>query len=92
MCIRDRGESTEIKPRKITVFEFEIVKIEMPNVYFRILCSKGTYIRSIAHDFGKMLQSGSHLSSLRRTKSGEFDVIDAIDPVKFVEGLHLEEM
>jgi len=87
-----KGESTEIKPRKITVFEFEIVKIEMPDVYFRIVCSKGTYIRSIAHDFGQKLQSGSHLSSLRRTKSGEFDVINAIDPVKFVEGLQLEEM
>jgi len=87
-----KGESTEIKPRKITVFEFEIVKIEMPDVYFRIVCSKGTYIRSIAHDFVQKLQSGSHLSSLRRTKSGEFDVINAIDPVKFVEGLQLEEM
>ena len=87
-----KGEITEIKPRKITVFEFEIVKIEMPDVYFRIVCSKGTYIRSIAHDFGQKLQSGSHLSSLRRTKSGEFDVINAIDPVKFVEGLQLEEM
>ena len=87
-----KGESTEIKPRKITVFEFEIVKIEMPDVYFRIVCSKGTYIRSIAHDFGQTLHSGSHLTSLRRTKSGEFDVNNAIDPVKFVEGLHLEEM
>ncbi len=87
-----KGESTEIKPRKVTVFEFEIVKIELPNIYFRIVCSKGTYIRSIAHDFGQKLQTGSHLSSLRRTKSGEFDVIMAIDPIKFVEGLHLEEM
>lgn len=87
-----KGESTEIKPRKITVFEFEIVKIEMPQVYFRIVCSKGTYIRSIAHDFGQTLQSGSHLSSLRRTKSGEFDVNNAHDLFKFIEGLHLEEM
>jgi tRNA pseudouridine55 synthase len=87
-----KGETTEIKPRKITVFEFEITKIEMPDVYFRIVCSKGTYIRSIAHDFGQKLQSGSHLSSLRRTKSGEFDVNHAIDPISFVENLHLEEM
>ncbi|MFD1314430.1 tRNA pseudouridine(55) synthase TruB [Namhaeicola litoreus] len=87
-----KGETTEIKPRKITILEFEITKIEMPEVHFRIVCSKGTYIRSIANDFGQKLQSGSHLSSLRRTKSGDFDVKNAVDPIKFIEDLRLEEM
>lgn len=72
-----RGEDVELKPRKITISSFGIEKIEMPNVHFRIKCSKGTYIRSIAHDFGKALNNGAHLSSLRRTMSGDFHVDDA---------------
>lgn len=72
-----RGEDVELKPRKITISSFVIEKIEMPNVHFRIKCSKGTYIRSIAHDFGKALNNGAHLSSLRRTMSGDFHVDDA---------------
>lgn len=82
-----KGESTEIKSRKIEVYEFEITKIEMPNVCFRIECSKGTYIRSIANDFGKALNCGAHLSSLRRTKSGEYTVENAIGPVQYVENI-----
>lgn len=72
-----RGEEVELKKRKITVNYFVIEKIEGPNVYFRIGCSKGTYIRSIASDFGKALGIGSHLSELRRTKSGDFNVDNA---------------
>lgn len=72
-----RGEEVKIKTRKIHIDEFEITDIDFPVVHFRILCSKGTYIRSIAHDFGKRLNSGAYLSSLRRTKSGIFDVKDA---------------
>lgn len=72
-----RGEEFELKKRKIHIYDFEITQILLPNVHFRIACSKGTYIRSIAHDFGKLLKTGSHLSSLRRTKSGNFDVKDA---------------
>src|SRR5690606_2221103 len=71
-----RGEDVELKPRKIIISSFVIEKIEMPNVHFRIKCSKGTYIRSIAHDFGKALNNGAHLSSLRRTMSGDFHVDD----------------
>ena len=84
-----KGELVELKPRPVTIYEFEIVKIEMPNVHFRIRCSKGTYIRSIAHDFGKALNSGAHLSSLRRTKVGDYDVKKALsidDFIKEVEG------
>lgn len=69
-----RGEEVELKSRKVFIQSFEVEKIELPNVYFRIKCSKGTYIRSIASDFGKALNNGSHLSSLRRTMSGEFHV------------------
>jgi len=72
-----RGEEVEIKSRQVRINSFLVEKIELPNVYFRISCSKGTYIRSLAYDFGKSLQSGSHLSSLRRTKSGDYSVENA---------------
>ena len=57
----------------------------MPDIHFRIQCSKGTYIRSIAHDFGKALNSGGYLSSLRRTKIGEYNVDNAVTPANFKE-------
>lgn len=72
-----RGESVAVKPRRVHIREFEIVHIDIPYVEFRIVCSKGTYIRSLAHDFGKMMNNGAHLSQLRRTKIGDFDVVDA---------------
>lgn len=72
------GEAVEIKSRQVHVQAFEITKIDGLNVDFRIVCSKGTYIRSLAHDFGKALQSGAHLSALRRTKIGDFKVDNAI--------------
>jgi len=81
------GETTEIPTRQVTVHEFEITKIDLPKIEFRIVCSKGTYIRSIAYDFGLALKSGAHLSELRRTKIGEFSVDDAIEPLVFVENL-----
>ncbi|WP_420603878.1 tRNA pseudouridine(55) synthase TruB [Flagellimonas sp.] len=81
------GKKVEIKSRKIEISEFEIVQIEMPKVHFRVVCSKGTYIRSLAHDFGKSLQSGAHLSSLRRTKIGDFNVSNAVTPMVFKENL-----
>lgn len=72
-----RGEEVELKSRKVFIHEFEVEKIELPNVFFRIKCSKGTYIRSIASDFGQRLHNGAHLSSLRRTMSGDFHVDNA---------------
>jgi tRNA pseudouridine55 synthase len=72
------GEKIEIASRKTTIHEFEITRIALPEIDFRIVCSKGTYIRSIAFDFGKTMQTGSHLTALRRTKIGEFDVKNAI--------------
>ncbi len=68
------GEAVEVKSRRITIEAFDITAINGTAVDFRVVCSKGTYIRSLAHDFGKALQSGGHLSALRRTKIGDFDV------------------
>ena len=81
------GIEVEVKKRSITIFEFEIVEIKMPEVKFRVVCSKGTYIRSLAHDFGKALHSGGHLSALRRTKIGDYNVNKAVDPAVFAEDL-----
>lgn len=75
-----QGEDVEIKPRQIEIAEFEITRCELPEVDFRIVCSKGTYIRSIARDFGLALESGAHLTALRRTRVGDFKVEDAIVP------------
>ena len=79
------GEEVEIAFRKTTIYEFEITRIELPEIDFRIACSKGTYIRSIAFDFGKALQSGGHLTKLRRTKIGDYLVENGISPDKFEE-------
>ncbi|GGF82425.1 tRNA pseudouridine(55) synthase TruB [Wenyingzhuangia marina] len=87
------GKTTEIKSRKITISEFEITAIDFPNVHFRVACSKGTYIRSLAYDFGKAINTGSHLSALRRTKIGDFNVNNAVSVAAFLQdfGLELKE-
>lgn len=77
------NQTVEIHARPTTIYKFEINKIEMPNVHFTIQCSKGTYIRSIAHDFGIALQSGAHLSQLIRTKIGEYNLDNALTPEEF---------
>ena len=82
-----KGETTEIKPRTITVSQFEITKIDLPDVEVKIVCSKGTYIRSLAYDFGKALNSGAHLSALRRTKIGNFSVENASSIEDFIKNL-----
>ena len=74
-----RGESIKINPRKITVFNFKLTNIDMPKIKFEINCSKGTYIRSIANDFGKELNSGGYLSKLRREAIGGYHVSESID-------------
>jgi tRNA pseudouridine55 synthase len=72
------GEAVEIAFRKTTIHEFEITRIALPEIDFRVKCSKGTYIRSLAFDFGKALNSGAYLSALRRTKIGDYSVTNAI--------------
>ena len=81
------GESVEIALRKTTIHEFEITRIALPDVDFRVVCSKGTYIRSLAYDFGKAINSGAHLTMLRRTKIGDFDVKEAMDVTLFEQSL-----
>lgn len=84
------GETIEIASRKTTIHEFEITRIALPEIDFRVVCSKGTYIRSLAFDFGKAMNSGSHLTVLRRTKIGDFDVKNAIDVTLFEASLGLD--
>ncbi|ASV30504.1 tRNA pseudouridine(55) synthase TruB [Maribacter cobaltidurans] len=79
------GKEVSVKKRKVLINSFEITDVRLPEVDFLISCSKGTYIRSIAHDFGKALDSGGHLSKLRRTKIGDFNVNIAQDPEVFSE-------
>ncbi|MCZ8089690.1 MAG: tRNA pseudouridine(55) synthase TruB [Flavobacterium sp.] len=81
------GEEVEIASRKTTIYEFEITRIAMPEIDFRVKCSKGTYIRSLAFDFGKALQSGGYLSVLRRTKIGDYSVENGISPDAFEKSL-----
>lgn len=71
------GKEVELKPRRISIYELRITKIQMPFVEFEVHCGKGTYIRSLAHDFGKALNSGAYLTELRRTKIGDFSVENA---------------
>jgi tRNA pseudouridine55 synthase len=74
-----KGEEVIVQPRFVTIHEFEILNIDLPNIDFRIACSSGTYIRSIANDFGAGLGVGGHLSSLRRTKIGDYSIENAWD-------------
>ncbi len=78
------GEEIEIPTRTVNISEFEITKIELPKVHFRVVCSKGTYIRSLAFDFGSQLNTGAYLSSLRRTRIGEYKVENALTVDSFV--------
>jgi len=78
-----RGEDIVLEKRKIFIKEFEITEIKLPEVSFRVVCSKGTYIRSLARDFGLALGSGAYLSALCRTRIGDFLLDDAIGLPEF---------
>lgn len=83
-----KGEKIEIDPRTVHISNFELSRIEFPEIDFKVSCSKGTYIRSLAHDFGKALRSGAYLKTLRRTRVGEFRIEDAWqlnDLVRYIE-------
>ncbi|MFY8166886.1 MAG: tRNA pseudouridine(55) synthase TruB [Sediminibacterium sp.] len=73
-----KGIEVKIDPRQITIHSFEITRIELPTIDFKVVCSTGTYIRSLVKDFGDALQVGAYMSALRRTKIGEFDVTQAM--------------
>jgi tRNA pseudouridine55 synthase len=82
-----KGEDVEMPSRPVHIVEFEITAMRELEVAFRVVCSKGTYIRSLAHDFGLALGSGGHLTTLKRTKTGEYDVNKAQSPEVFREEL-----
>jgi tRNA pseudouridine55 synthase len=84
------GKEFSIEAKKIDIHEFEITNIAMPVIHFRIVCSKGTYIRSLADDFGKKIGSGAYLASLVRTRIGNYHLEDAVEPDVFIKNLSKE--
>ena len=87
-----KGKTVEREPKKIIVTKFNISEIKLPDIFFEISCSKGTYIRAIAHDLGKNLGCGAVLSSLRRTKIGVFNVDDAVQIEKFRKSMKSRDL
>ena len=79
------GIEVEIPTRKVNIRSFELTQKAIPKVDFKVICSKGTYIRSLANDYGKALNSGAHLSALRRTRIGEFNIEQAVSIKDFEE-------
>ncbi|MDB5226074.1 MAG: tRNA pseudouridine synthase [Bacteroidota bacterium] len=86
-----QGKEVNIKSKIITIYEFDITKIDLPLIDFNVRCSKGTYIRSLANDFGKRLNSGAYLHALRRTKIGTSNVDDALKIEDFLKSLPAAE-
>lgn len=86
-----KGETIDIPKRKIHIDTFNILQIDLPQVHFKVNCSKGTYIRSLAHDFGLALNNGAHLSALRRTKIGDFKIENALDIEAFEKSLKAQQ-
>ena len=82
-----KGEAVDVPTRKVHISEFELTRINLPEVDFRVVCSKGTYIRSLANDFGKALGNGAHLTRLRRTRIGAFLVANALQMEDFEQQL-----
>lgn len=82
-----KGEAVDIPKREVHVHNFEITSINLPKVGFKVSCSKGTYIRSLAHDFGKALDSGAYLSGLCRTQIGDFKLENALNLEQFEQVL-----
>ena len=80
-----KGETIELKKRKINISEFKITKIELPKVHFKVKCGKGAYIRSLANDYGLELKSGAYLYKLKREGIGDFNIKDAISIDEFAK-------
>jgi tRNA pseudouridine55 synthase len=83
------GKEVVLDARPVTIGEFEITEIKLPEVHFRVVCSTGTYIRSLAQDFGIALGCGAYLQELRRTKIGNFKASDALTPAEWK--IHFKE-
>jgi len=88
-----KGQVVEVEPREVTIHTFDIVQVDLPKVLFRVVCSKGTYIRSLARDFGQAMQAGAYLTDLRRTHIGDFKVSDAytIEEFKVLFDQHFDQ-
>ena len=82
-----QGKEIKIDKREVSINSFEITSFNLPEISFNVTCSKGTYIRSLAHDFGKELNSGAHLSELRRIKIGDYSVKDSVKVMDFIRGI-----
>jgi len=82
-----QGKEIKIDKREVSIDSFEITSFNLPEISFNVTCSKGTYIRSLAHDFGKELNSGAHLSELRRIKIGDYSVKDSVKVMDFIKGI-----
>lgn len=85
------GKEVKLEPRPVRIIAFEIIKIDLPEVHFRVACSTGTYIRSLANDFGAALGCGGYLQELRRTKIGDYNVADAPTVAQWVEALQQDK-
>lgn len=80
-----KGIEVKVEPRNVEIKDFELTRIQVPEVDFKVECSKGTYIRSLAHDFGKSCESGGHLTALRRTKVGDYNIKNAWNLEEFIQ-------
>ena len=72
-----KGKTVEREPRLVHIYDFRILKLDLPRIEFRVTCTKGTYVRTLCHDIGEILGCGAHLAALRRTRSGKLDIQDA---------------
>ena len=87
-----KGNEVELKPKTLVIDEIELTECNLPDITIRVVCSKGTYIRALARDIGEALQSGGHLTTLRRTRVGQYKVEDCLNPEKFSEWLDAAEI
>ena len=87
-----KGDEVELKPKTLVIDEIELTECNLPDITIRVVCSKGTYIRALARDIGEGLQSGGHLTALRRTRVGQYKVEDCLNPEKFSEWLDSAEI
>ena len=87
-----QGNEAELKPKTLVIDEIELTECNLPDITIRVVCSKGTYIRALARDIGEALQSGGHLTALRRTRVGQYKVEDCLNPEKFSEWLDAAEI
>lgn len=83
------GEAVELRARQVNITAFDITRVDLPEIDFRVICSKGTYIRSLIHDLGKVLNNGAYLSKLKRTKNGNYSLNDAFEVVDLVNQIRV---